>query len=85
MMNFPCFGETELVHDRGEDLDDCEGSFTFRGEFWIGDGAFKVSGFKPDFVSLGERGESSVVARGHDLAGEFVGGEGFVSSGDEGF
>ena len=29
VMDFPRFGETELVCDRGENLDDCEGSFMF--------------------------------------------------------
>ena len=85
MMNLPRFGESELVRDGGEYFDDREGSFTFRGEFRVCDGAFEIPGFKPDFVSFGERGESLVVTRGHDLAGELVGGKGFVSSGDEGF
>ena len=44
MVDFPRFGETELVRDRGEDFDDCEGSFTFRSELGIGDGAFEVFG-----------------------------------------
>ena len=45
----------------GENLDDCQGSFTFRGELGVGDGAFEISGFKPDFVSFGKGGKSSVV------------------------
>ena len=84
VMNLPCFGEAELVRDRREDFDDCEGSFTFGGELWICNGAFEVSGFEPDFVAFGEGSKSSVVMRRHYLAGEFVCGEGFVSSGDEG-
>ena len=84
VMDLPRFGESELVCDGREDFDDREGSFTFGGEFRVGDGAFEVPGFKPDFVSFDEGGESSVVARGHDLAGEFVGGKGFVSSGNKG-
>ena len=60
-MDFPHFGETELVSDRGEDFDYREGSFTFGSEFWIGDGTFKISGFQSDFVTFGKGGESSVV------------------------
>ena len=44
-MDFPCFGEMELIHDGGEDFDNREGSFSFGGEFWVGDGTFEVSGF----------------------------------------
>ena len=84
-MDFPHFGESELVCDGGEDFDNREGSFTFGGELGVCNGAFEVSGFQPDFVTFGERGESSVVSRGHDLAGELVRSEGFVSSGNEGF
>ena len=84
VVDLPCFGESELVGDGGEDFDNCEGSFTFGGKFGVCDGAFEISGFEPDFVSFGKGGESSVVTRGHYLAGEFVGGEGFVSSSDEG-
>ena len=62
MMDLPRFGEAKLVCDRGQDFNDCEGSFTFRGELWVGDGVFEVSGFQPDFIAFGERGESSVVA-----------------------
>ena len=83
-MDFPRFGEAELIRDGREDFDDREGSFTFGGELGVCDGSFEISGFKPDFVSFGKGGESSVVARGHDLAGELVCGEGFISSGDEG-
>ena len=84
VMDFPRFGETELISDGREDFDEREGSFTFGGELGVCDRAFKISGFEPDSVSFSERGESSVVARGHDLAGELVCGKGFVSSGDEG-
>ena len=45
VMNFPSFGEAELVGDQGENFDSCEGSFMFRGELGVGDGAFEVSGF----------------------------------------
>ena len=62
VVDFPCFRESELVGDGGEDFDNREGSFTFWGELWVGDGSFEISGFKPDFVSFGEGSESSVVA-----------------------
>ena len=45
VMDFPHFGEAELVCDRGENLDYHKRSFTFWGEFGVGDGAFKISGF----------------------------------------
>ena len=73
-----------MIRDGGEDFDNREGSFTFGGELGVCDGAFEVSGFEPDFVSFSKGGESSVVVRGHDLAGEFMSGKGFVSSGDKG-
>ena len=60
-MDFPRFGEAELICDGGEDFDDCEGSFSFGGELGVGDGPFKISGLQPDLVSFGERGESSIV------------------------
>ena len=85
VMDFPHFREVELICDRREDLDDCEGSFSFGGKLWVGDGSFEISGLKPDFVSFGKGGESLVVMRGHDLAGEFVCGEGFISGSDKGF
>ena len=44
-MNLPRFRESESIGDGREDFDDCEGSFSFRGEFGVGDGAFEVSGF----------------------------------------
>ena len=44
VMNFPRFGEAELVRNRREDFNDSEGSFTFRGELGVGDRAFEVSG-----------------------------------------
>ena len=45
VVDLPRFGESELVCDGGEDFDDREGSFTFRGELWVGNGVFEVSGF----------------------------------------
>ena len=83
-MDLPRFGEAELVCDGREDFDNREGSFTFGGELGVCDGSFEVSGLEPDFIAFGEGSESSVVTRGHNLAGEFVCGKGFVSSGDEG-
>ena len=56
----------------------------FWGKLGVHDGLFEVSGFQPDFITFGERGESSVVVQGHDLTGKFVGGESFVSNSDEG-
>ena len=85
VMDFPHLGESELIHDGGEDLDDCERSFAFGGKLRVCDGTLEISGFQPDFVTFGKGSESSVVTQRHDLAGKFVGGEGFVSSGDEGF
>ena len=62
VMNLPCFGEAELVCNRGENFDDRERSFTFGGELGVCNGSFEVSGFESDFVAFGEGGESSVVA-----------------------
>ena len=62
VMDLPRFGEAKLVRDRGQDFNDCEGSFTFRSELWVGDGAFEVSGFQPDFIAFDKRGESPVIA-----------------------
>ena len=45
VVDFPRFGEAELVRDRGQDFDYREGSFTFGGEFGVSDGAFEISGF----------------------------------------
>ena len=45
VMDFPHFGESELVCDGGEDFDDREESFTFGGEFWVCDGSLEISGF----------------------------------------
>ena len=39
-MDLPHFGEMELVCDGGENLDYCKRSFSFWGEFWIGNGVF---------------------------------------------
>ena len=83
-MDLPRFRESELIGDGGKDFDNREGSFTFRGEFGVGNGAFEISGFEPDLVSFGKGGESSVVTRGHYLVSELVCSEGFVSSGNEG-
>ena len=52
VVDFPCFRESELVGDGGEDFDNCEGSFTFGGKLWVCDGAFEVSGFQPDLSPL---------------------------------
>ena len=60
-VDLPCLWKAELVRDRGEDLDDREGSLMLGGELWVGDGMFEVSSFQPDLVSLGEGGESLVV------------------------
>ena len=59
--DLPCFGEVELIHDGGQDFDDCEESLAFGGEFRVGDGMFQVPGFQPDLVAFGEGGESLVV------------------------
>ena len=40
VMNFPHFGELELVSDQGEDLDNGEGSFSFGCELQVGDRMF---------------------------------------------
>ena len=57
VMDLPCFGEAELVYDRGEDFDYCEGSLMFWSKFGAGDRVFKVSDFQPDFVhNLWQRG-----------------------------
>ena len=45
VMDLPCSREVQLVSDGGEDLDNCEGSFTFWGELWVGNGVFQVFGF----------------------------------------
>ena len=71
-MDLPRLGELELVSDGGEDFDDREGSFTFRGELGVCDGSLEISDFQPDLVTFGEGGESSIVMRGHDLAGELM-------------
>ena len=61
VMDFPRFGEAELIGDEGEDFDDCKRSFTFGGKFWVGDGAFQVPGLQPNLVAFGKWSESSVV------------------------
>jgi len=40
VVDTPRFGESELIYDGREDFCDGEGSFTFWGEFRVGDGAF---------------------------------------------
>ena len=45
VMDPPHFRKTVLIHDGGENFDDCEGSFLFRGKLWIDNGVFQVSGF----------------------------------------
>ena len=45
VVNLPRFGEVELIYDGREDLDDCEGSFSFGGKLWVGDRVFEISGF----------------------------------------
>jgi len=57
VVDMSCCWESELINNRGKDLCDSEGSFAFRSKFEIGDGVFKVPGFKPDFISFGEGGE----------------------------
>ena len=84
-MDMLCFGQSELVDNRGEDFCDGEEFFVFRSEFGVGDRAFEISGFEPDFVSFSKRGEVSVGTGGHDLVGEFIRSESFVTSGSEGF
>ena len=44
MVDFPCFGEAQLIGDGGEDLDNCKRSFTFRGELWVCDRMLEISG-----------------------------------------
>ena len=61
MVDFSCLGKAELICDRGEDLDNCEGSFALGGELQVGDGTFEVSSFQSDFVSFGKGGEALVV------------------------
>ena len=36
VVDFPCFGEAELICDGEEDLDDHEGSFMFQDKFGVG-------------------------------------------------
>ena len=45
VIDLPCFQEAQLIGDGGQDLNNSEGSILFRGEFWVGDGVFEVSGF----------------------------------------
>ena len=48
------FGQAELIDDGGQNLSDGEWFFPLRGEFGVGDEAFQISGFQPDFVSFNE-------------------------------
>ena len=60
-VDFPHFRKAKLVCDWGQDLDDGKGSFSLWSELWVGDRAFEISGFQPDFVAFGKSDESSVV------------------------
>ena len=60
-VDLPCLEKAELIYDRGEDLDNHEGSFILGGKLWVGNGMLEVSCFQPDLVSLGEGGEPLVV------------------------
>ena len=81
-MDLPHFREVKLIHDMRQDLDNYEGSFLFWCKLQVGNGIFQVSCFQPDFVALGEGGESLVVLQGHDLTGEFMCSKCFVSCSD---
>ena len=43
-MDFPHFGEAELVCNWRQDFDDGEGSFLFQGELWVGNRSFEIPG-----------------------------------------
>ena len=45
VMDPPHFRKTVLIHDGGENFDDCEGSFLFGDELGVDNRAFEVSGF----------------------------------------
>ena len=57
----------------------------FGGKFRVNDETFQVPGFQPDLVSFDKRFKTSSGAGAHDLSHEFMGGEGFVAGGGEGF
>ena len=44
-VDFPHFGEAELVCDWRQDFDDCERFLSFWCELWVCDRSFEVSGF----------------------------------------
>jgi len=47
----PCQRESEMIGNRGDHIDNVEGSLTFGGEFGHLIGEIKVRGFKPDLVA----------------------------------
>ena len=61
VVDFPRFGEAELIRNGRKDFDDCEWSFSFWGELRVGNGPFEVSCLKPDFVAFGKGSESLVI------------------------
>ena len=75
----------KLIGHQEEDFGDYEESFSFGGEFWVGDGAFQVLGLQPHLVSFFKGFETLTVSEGHDLAGKFMRGKGFISGSIEGF
>ena len=75
----------ELVDDQGENFDDHKRSFSFGGEFWVGNRAFQVLGLQPHLVFFFKGFETLTVSRGHDLAGKFMSGKSFIFDGIEEF
>ena len=75
----------ELVGDQEENFGDCEGSFSFGGEFWVGNGVLQVLSFQPHLVFLFKGFEILMVSGKHDLAGKFMSGESFIFDGIEEF
>ena len=69
----------ELVGNQKEDFGDHEGSFSFRGELWVGNRAFQILGLQSYFVSFFEGFETLTVSGGHDLVGKFMSGKSFIS------
>ena len=45
VIDLPCFGEAELIHDWREDFNYHEGPFTFWGELRVNNEASKISDF----------------------------------------
>ena len=74
-----------MVGGWGKNFDDYEGSFSFGGEFWVGNGAFQVLGLQLYLVSFFEGFEILMVSGEHDLVDKFMRGEGFISGSVEGF